>query len=240
MIPGLVHQTAPSRRLTWEERRLTARAHRLLPDWDFRLWDDAANSELIRSRLPQFADRYEAIPFGVAKSDVARYVYMHVFGGFYLDTDYKLFRAFGEEVRQAPCLIPLEGADPQNEPAWPGYLGLGNAVMGSQAAHPFWLALLTHIFETGRPDTLTRREEVIPATGPEAVTRFYLANAREFPDIVLPEKNRFYPAMYRLGTATSADAETYGVHLHWGGWRNKSLDVAAKTLVRRKLNGLLS
>jgi hypothetical protein len=239
-IPRIIHRTAPSKSLTWEERRIDRAARRMMPTWEHRLWDDADNAALLRRHLPHYADRYDAIPFGVARSDVARYVYMHAMGGFYLDTDYRLFRPLDAAVLQAPCIIPLEGADPQNEPAWPGYLGLGNAIMGSQPGHPFWLALLTHIFEVGRPDTLRRREEVIPVTGPEAVTRFYLANADRFADIALPEKNLFYPTMYRLGTRTSAGPDTYGVHLHWGAWRNKSLEVAVKTLVRRKLNGLIS
>lgn len=213
---------------------------RMLPDWRHHLWDDSENLALVREHFPAFADRYEAIRFGVAKSDVARYVYMHAIGGFYLDTDYLLFRPLDEALRRAECLIPLEGADPQVGPTPPGYLGLGNAIMASKPGHPFWRDLLAHIFEAKRPELLTRTEDIIAATGPEVVTRFYLARADTYPDIALPAKNCFYPTLWRLGTATSADAATYGAHLHWGRWRDQRVDIAARNLFRRKLNGLLA
>lgn len=210
------------------------------PGWTHHLWDDADNARLVGEHFPGYADRYAQVPFGVAKSDIARYVYMHAFGGFYLDTDYKLFRPMDEALRAHACVIPLEGADPQVGPTPDWYLGLGNAFMGSEPAHPFWARLIEHIFEELRPHALTRREDIIPATGPEAVTRFYIPRAAEFPDIALPAKNDFYPAMRALGTRTSADASTYGVHLHWGRWRNQRVDIAARNLLRRKLNGLLA
>ena len=72
------------------------------------------------------------------------------------------------------------------------------------------------------------------------MTRFYLDRAGEFPDIALPEKNCFYPGMSWLATRTTAGPETYGVHLHWGSWRNQPANVALRNYARRKLNGLLS
>ena len=240
MIPKLLHQTARSKILSWEEERLSRRLRRMNPAWAYRRWDDADNLGLIHEYFPHYAGRYEAIPFGVARSDVARYIYMHAFGGFYLDTDYKMLRPLSDELRASACIIPLEGADPQFEPATPDYPGLGNAFMGSVPGHPFWSRLIDHIFEVRKPHLLVRGEDVIPATGPEAMTRFYLAHADDFPDIDLPAKPLFYPAMHLLGTRIDATPQTYGVHLHWGSWRNKSLNVAARTVVRRKINGLLS
>ena len=238
MIPAILHQTARTKALSWEERRLTRRLRRLHPQWDYRLWDDAENAALVAEYFPALAARYAAIRFGVAKADIARYVYLHAIGGFYLDTDYKLFRSLDATLRDERCLVPLEGADPQVGPTPDWYLGLGNAIMGSEPGHPFWARLIGHIFDELRPDALTASTRIIQTTGPEALTRFYIANAAEFPDIALPEKNRFYPAMRWLGTRTSADADTYGVHLHWGRWRNQPPGVAARNLLRRKLNGL--
>lgn len=240
VIPKILHQTARTKEVSWEEARLAQRLRRMQPGWKYRLWDDDDNARLVAERFPEYVRRYAAIPFGVARADVARYVYLHAHGGFYLDTDYKLLRPLDDALRAAPCLIPLEGADPQGGKATPDYLGLGNAIMGSEPGHRFWGDLVRHIFEVLRPDQLRRRDAIIPATGPEAVTRFYLARADRYPDISLPEKNRFYPSMSWLGQRTSAGPDTYGVHLHWGSWRDAPPTVAAKTLVRRKLNGLLS
>ena len=239
MIPRIFHQTARGA-LSWEERRLVRRLRRVAPGWDHRLWSDADNARLIGEHFPVYLDRYEAIRFGVAKSDIARYAYMHVHGGIYLDTDYRLFRPLSEHLLGQACLIPLEGADPHDGPAPPDYPGLGNAFLASRPGYPFWARLIAHIFEEQRPETIRESDWIIPATGPEALTRFYLAHAAEYPDIALPKRNDFYPRMSWLGTRTTADAETYGVHLCWARWRDQPVSVAARNLVRRKLNGLLS
>lgn len=44
MIPKLMHQTARSKSLTIEDRRVAAPAARLLPGWQSNLWDDRDNS----------------------------------------------------------------------------------------------------------------------------------------------------------------------------------------------------
>lgn len=76
-----------------------ARLQRTLPGWTCKHWDDTANSALMHRAFPHLAARFDAIRFGVMKADIARYAYMHVDGGFYFDTDYKLLAAL------APALL---------------------------------------------------------------------------------------------------------------------------------------
>lgn len=40
MIPKIIHQTAKNKKLSWEERMLRKRAMKLMPDYDFKLYDD--------------------------------------------------------------------------------------------------------------------------------------------------------------------------------------------------------
>ncbi|MCC4631404.1 hypothetical protein ABQ013_20490, partial [Xanthomonas citri pv. malvacearum] len=70
MIPQLIHLTAPTKQLLWEERRICDRLQRLLPGWTCYVWDDADNSQLMRRAFPEFAKRYEQIRFGVMKADM--------------------------------------------------------------------------------------------------------------------------------------------------------------------------
>ena len=79
---------------------------------------------------------------------------------------------------------------------------------------------------------------MISSTGPEAVTRFFFANRERYPDILLPPRNQFHPRLRWMAMRTSADEHSYGVHLNWGGWRGRSPGVAARVLLRRKLNAL--
>ena len=239
-IPKLIHYMARTKDLTWEESRLVKRAHRMMPDWQFRLWDNQEQLQLVRDHFPQYAARHEAIPFGVARTDVVKYLLMSVFGGFYVDTDYKFFRPLDDFVLAPKAVLASEGADPQKGPRDPTYLGLGSAMLGSQPGYPFWARLIHHIFEHGSPEKLTSSEDIIEVTGPEVMTRFYMAHADQFSDMLILDKNRFFPDLRRMGTWTSATPDTYGAHLYWGSWRNKSLSIAARTQLRRKLNGLLS
>jgi len=240
VIPHIIHQMARTKDLTWEEARLLKRNRKVMPDWQFNLWTNQDQLRLVEEHFPQFAEQHAAIRFGVARTDIVKYVCMHAFGGFYVDTDYKFFRALDARVVTPRCVIASEGADPQKGPKDPTYLGLGSAMMGSEPGYPFWAQLLAHIFEHNRPETLVQSEDIIESTGPEVMTRFFMAHREEFADILLLDKNAFFPDLSHLGTRTSATADTYGVHLYWGSWRNKSLNIALRTQVRRKLNGLLA
>ena len=87
-----VHQTAPTRSLTAEERRLGVRNQALMPGWKFHLYDDEDNRRIMWEAFPEFAGEFQKIKRGVVRSDIARCVYLYHFGGWYLDTDYKIIR----------------------------------------------------------------------------------------------------------------------------------------------------
>jgi mannosyltransferase OCH1-like enzyme len=240
VIPKIMHQTARSKTLAWEEERLARRLRRLLPGWTYRLWDDDDNSRLIATHFPQYAERYERISFGVAKADIARYAYLAIEGGFYFDTDYRLLKTIDDRVLRERCIIPIENVRPPGDGADPTSIELGNAIMASAPGHPFWAALIEFIFERNRPELIRDQRHIVPGTGPGAVTDFYHEHRAEYPDVAVPSKNAFQPDIACFAFRTSADRDTYGVHLHWGSWRGRSPGVAARIFLRRKLNGLFS
>lgn len=238
MIPRIAHQTAPTKELSWEEARLARRIRRMLPDWEYRLWDDADNKRLMAEHFPDMSARYERVPFGVAKADIARYAYLAVHGGFYFDTDYKLLKPIDQAILDQACVIPLEDVRPHDGPLLVEHKVLGNAVMGSSRGHPFWRDLIAFILEEKRADQITDRRQIIAATGPAVVTEFYMANRARYGDIVLPNKNAFQPDISMFAMRSSADQDTYGIHLHWGSWRGRDPMVALRIMLRRKLNAL--
>lgn len=89
MIPKIIHQTARTKTLSWEEQHLIKRAKKIMGDYEFRLYDDNDNLKLVETYFPEYVEKYNSISRGVAKADVARLVYMYAFGGWYCDTDYK-------------------------------------------------------------------------------------------------------------------------------------------------------
>ena len=65
------------------------------PDWEYRLWTDEDNLNLVKNDYPQYLDLYNSYEKGVDKADIARFFYMHKYGGIYVDLDFR-------------CLKPLD------------------------------------------------------------------------------------------------------------------------------------
>ena len=239
MIPKIVHQTVRTKDVSWEEARLTKRIRRILSDWEYRLWDNEGQARLIHQIFPHLASRFEAIDFGVARADIARYAMMYEFGGVYLDIDYKLLPYIGEDVRDTQLLLPIELYDQDNPDRFRPFV-IGNSILGSAPKQQYWKDLVEYIFETKAPDAMVSSDEIVATTGPVALTDFHEDRAPHDSNIVLAEKNLFQPDISLMGMRTSADARTYGVHLHWGSWRARAPHVAMRILLRRKLNALVS
>lgn len=89
MIPKIIHQTAPTKKITWEEKTLLKRNKKILSDYEFKFYDDNDCRALMKQYFPQYYDAYNHISRGVCKADIARLVFMYAFGGWYCDTDYK-------------------------------------------------------------------------------------------------------------------------------------------------------
>jgi mannosyltransferase OCH1-like enzyme len=224
MIPKIIHQT--SRRLTWEEARLSRRIRSMLPGWEYRLWSDTENETLVARRFPQYLPAFRAIQRGVVKADIVRYMYLSVFGGFYMDTDYKILRAINNNTLSRACVLPISRSTDS-------LFRLGNAILGSEPAHPFWDDFIAHIFsEAGLASLVEARVEKV--TGPEGLTDFYLANKELYTGIYLPPRHVFHPPLTCGGFAFRGDNSTVGVHLCWGSWRSKNVPGSIRRFVHRK------
>jgi hypothetical protein len=228
MIPRIIHQT--SRHLTPEESRLGARMRAKLPGWEYRLWSDEENQALVDERFPQHAVIFRNIKRGVVKADIARYMYLAAFGGFYFDTDYKLVRPLEEQMLSYACVLPISRSS--------GTLfRLGNAVMGSEANHPFWTDFIDHIFLRVELSDLAE-DNIEKTTGPEGLTDFYLDRRHLYGDIYLPPRETFHPPLTQFGFSFLKGKTTVGAHLCWGSWRSKGPLGLVRALAVRKLTSI--
>lgn len=232
MVPKIIHQTARSQaELTWEERLLIKRLRRTLPDWSYRFWDDQANDALVAEYFPQYLSTYRRINRGVVKADIARCMYMAVFGGIYCDTDYKFLRKPPENIVETPAFLPVSRGliTATNDQLF----RLGNAIFGSEANHPFWRAFISDIF--AHDLALLPEEHVEQVTGPEALTAFWRDNAHLSGDIMLVAKEVFHPRWATASFRSLKGPDTIGIHMCWGSWRTQSLLSAIHAIARRKL-----
>jgi mannosyltransferase OCH1-like enzyme len=231
MIPKLIHQTSRSKLLTPEEERLVRRIKTLMPDWKINLWDDNDNIEILNKAFPEYCTRFMSIKRGVMRADIARCVYLYLFGGLYIDTDYKMLRPIGIEILKYPCVLPVSRSDDPSSPLF----RICNSVIASEARHPFWEGFLNQIFSF--PDLENLPESVVEkVTGPEGLTKFYLANRSQFPEVFVPPRKFFHPQITYRGLSFDRSYPSYGAHLCWGSWRSKGMLRGAKTFITRKLS----
>jgi mannosyltransferase OCH1-like enzyme len=230
MIPKIVHQTAASSHLTWEERMLVRRTMKILHGWDYRFWTDADLSRHIEQGWPQYFAEFSTIGRGVIRSDIGRYAVLYTFGGLYLDTDYKLLNRI-DRFLSADLLLPIERV-----PAKGSGFKLGNAILASKPQHEFWCDLIDDIFLNSHADFATGNP--VALTGPWAVTNLWTRNQQQWGSIAMPLPIVFYPEMTAMNTSFRMNDDTVGGHLCWGSWRGKAGITRVRNFIRRKVTAV--
>jgi mannosyltransferase OCH1-like enzyme len=233
VIPKRIHQTAPTKHLSWEERRMSSRMKSILKGWDYALWDDFDNDRLVAEFFPQFVEQYRKIERGVARADIARCMYLYVHGGFYFDTDYKILSPIGDDILSHPCVLPISRGSVDDIDS----LRLGNAVMGSSPRHPFWEDFLDDLFSSDSLRTLGE-DKIEKTTGPEGLSTFFIKNRAKYSDVALPLREIFHPRLTTANLSYDARNGTLGAHLCWGSWRTKHFPRSARNICTRKITAL--
>jgi mannosyltransferase OCH1-like enzyme len=234
MIPKIIHQTAPTKNLSWEEQRMTSRMKAILRGWEYAFWDDLDNDRLVAQSFPQFIERYRQIERGVVRADLARSMYLYVYGGFYFDTDYKILTPIGDDLLAQTCVLPISRGSTNELSS----LRLGNAVMGSAPRHPFWQDFLDHLFSGGTLGNLAE-DKIEKTTGPEGLTRFFVRNRDKYTDVCLPAREIFHPMLTVANLSCESSDKTIGAHLCWGSWRTKHIPRLARNICTRKITALI-
>ena len=232
MIPRIIHQTAKTAKIPEEWRGFQQTVRALHPSWEYKLWTDDANLDLVSRNAPRWLDLYKTLPRNIMRADMIRYIILHLEGGLYLDLDYEVFRPF--DLLDKKIVLPSESS-PGEE------VILGNCILASEPDHPFWKHALTEM-EKGFAG-LGRKpleEDVIWLTGPGLLTRTYQKYGREDQSICLPPRNSFHPKTPRNQEeydAVRSIPGVYGVHHCAGTWRARTL---GQRLGRRVASSLSS
>ncbi len=163
MIPRVIHQTwkdqhIPEPLATYQRSVLAQH-----PDFDYRLWTDADNRNLVALHYPWFLDTYDSYRHHIERVDAARYFILFHHGGVYMDLD-------------TECLRPLDRLLNGDAPlfAWvasptPAHRVIGNAFMASEAGHPLFRHIVKNLNNT--PDSDITYDDVMHNTGPQMLHR---------------------------------------------------------------------
>ncbi|MER9652842.1 glycosyl transferase [Mesorhizobium sp. M0152] len=166
MIPKILHQT-------WKSDTVPARFQgyvdswkRHNPDWTVMFWSDRMLLEFVSQHYPDFLPMFCNYTHGVQRSDAARYMLLHHFGGIYADIDCECVASFDpimNESRIVLCKEPASHTLVQADFRGLPYL-LFNGTIASPPRHPFWLHLLSMM------PGVANAKDVLDATGPCLLT----------------------------------------------------------------------
>src|SRR3989304_6565845 len=76
--------------------------YRELNNNDYILWDEPAILNLITSEHPELLKEYEGYQFWIMRVDLAKYVILEKYGGFYVDMDTKPLKSLKTIVNKLP------------------------------------------------------------------------------------------------------------------------------------------
>ncbi|ORY24854.1 hypothetical protein BCR33DRAFT_856537 [Rhizoclosmatium globosum] len=146
-IPKLIHQSwktkdVPSKYLNW-----TLSWQTLNPEYEYRLWTDQENRDLVRLHYPWFLETFDAFPDPIMRADASRVFYMHKYGGVYADLDFE-------------CLKPLDPLLASHHSVL-GSMSVGlnvflhahsipNAWMSSKPGHPLWMSCAKRMMQNSK------------------------------------------------------------------------------------------
>jgi mannosyltransferase OCH1-like enzyme len=80
-IPKLFHQSWSSTELPAKFKKWAETCRRMHPDWEWVLWTDDDNRELVETFVPGMKEAYEGLRGPIFRADVVRNAYLFLFGG---------------------------------------------------------------------------------------------------------------------------------------------------------------
>jgi len=157
-IPKILHQTWKSKDLPDHFAKWSTECQKLAPHFEYKLWTDEDNRNLIKTDYPWFLETYESYDKPIKRVDAARYFILHKYGGLYLDLDFLCLRPFDHILETGKAIFGHQFRD-VHEPGT-----IANAWMAAPPNHPLF-TLLIHSLENTKSIG-----DVIDATGPRFLT----------------------------------------------------------------------
>ena len=133
-IPKIIHQS-------WKNENIPFDIYRKSwvdswgihhPDWERILWTDEQNKNLVKEHYPDFYPFFLSLYPNIKKADFCRLLYMHRYGGVYVDLDFICLKNLSSLLDEYELVLGrLSVENP--------YYQIPNAFMASRPGLDFWL-----------------------------------------------------------------------------------------------------
>ncbi|KAK9366121.1 nucleotide-diphospho-sugar transferase [Lipomyces kononenkoae] len=204
VMPKLIHQSWSTPDLPKKFEMWSASCREQNPDWQWVLWTDEDNINLVKKYFPWFLEYYQKLPGEIYRADLVRNIYMYIYGGVYADLDVECLRpatqlfkdynltTVSHKATYDGSYKPNANEQPQRT-AFFGRMGtddsfdhsIPNAWMASTPGHPFFLLSLEMVVSRLKGD-VPGRMTAEQLTGPVALRRYvnlYLKKYKESNDL---------------------------------------------------------
>ena len=138
MIPSIFHLTSKTKHLNAQQQKNVDRIRELYPDFEIRVHDDEDIHDFMTEYFQTYyEDTISRMPEFIMVVDTVRYMWMHVYGGVYCDTDI-YFRQRIDFTSPATFIAREWTYPPNNDIS----ISLHNCIFASEPGHPVWQELL--------------------------------------------------------------------------------------------------
>ncbi|KAG6031840.1 hypothetical protein E4U41_007413 [Claviceps citrina] len=196
VVPKIFHQSWKSLELPAKFQQWSLSCRRKHPDWEWVVWTDEDNLRLVRQHFPWFEDVYNGLPGVIYRADMARHLYMYIYGGVYADLDTECLQPtenlertygplFGPSTTPRPdlAIFGRMGNKPEFDHAIP------NAWMAATPGHPLFLSAVRRLIDAYNSSKSEGTDIGNPedATGPialrESITQYVADLVRHGPTL---------------------------------------------------------
>ncbi len=176
MIPRIIHQTWKKQDLPERYQRWAQTFRRRLPNWEYRLWDDADCLQFVHENFPQDLRTYQGLSNPAQKSDLFRYMVLFVHGGLYADIDCECKRPldFISDNDEFIAAVELQTTDPKIMELYPTDLHeiYCQWAFLARPEHPVLAGVIEQIRQTGHQKWSDNPIlDVVKRTGPHVFTK---------------------------------------------------------------------
>ncbi|BGP12512.1 hypothetical protein JCM10213_006923 [Rhodosporidiobolus nylandii] len=204
-IPKLIHATWKTDVLPERWEKVRQGCIDLHPDYEFKLWSDAASRAFIAEHYPWFLSTFDGYTYPIQRADVIRYFVLHHYGGVYMDLDIGC-------RRNLDPLLYFQVILPATIP-----VGVSNDLMFAEKGHPF-MDLVIHNLITFDHTYGTNYPTVMFSTGPMFLSAQYglwpkdVAEGEERQVRVLPRR------WYGKNALPTQMEDSYFDHFYGSSW----------------------
>lgn len=208
----IIHQTWKSRELNGEQKGWSDSIKNLYPDYEYRLWTDEENQQII-DRYPEFQAFYQTL-IPVEKSDFIRYLYIYEHGGIYFDLDVLLKKRLDDVLEGADVYLVDQTKDSNGENMTEVY---DPFFLAGEKGHPFFYGACRAIASGVIYRILSEGFEIdevlktLYKTGPIMLTKYYLINRHKY-------KIKILDGVFTPKKFMAYRPEAYGIHMGFNSW----------------------